>query len=64
MTTITTTADLHAYREQTTALASCKGVMSPSFRCVCCGVPRSVIGRKQRVSGDRRSGWVCRECQR
>ena len=57
-------AEIHAYRAQTASMASCNGVMAPSFRCVCCGQSRGVAGRTRRIPGDRRSGWVCRECQR
>lgn len=57
-------AEIHAYRAQTASMASCYGVMAPSFRCARCGQSRSTPGRKQRIPGDRRSGWVCRECQR
>lgn len=52
----------HRFRERTEKHRSCCGVMSPTFICKACKRPRTVVGRKERVPGYRKLGYICAEC--
>lgn len=56
------TGDLELYRSATTRQASTPGVTAPSFRCKSCNQVKRTAGRKQRVKGYSKAGYVCRDC--
>lgn len=57
------TSAIERYREQTAGHKKLAGVTAPSFLCKKCKQKRQPGGRRQAVTGDKRSGWLCRECK-
>lgn len=53
---------INIYRESTENQSALAGVMNPSFRCPKCKQTRLMAGRKQRIRGVSKSGYICAEC--
>lgn len=53
---------LGSFRAETERQRTMPGVTLPSFRCTACRKTRGITGRRQRVPGDRKSGFVCATC--
>lgn len=53
----------HRYRENTKRIVkSAPGVMSVTFMCRKCRVPRAIAGRVMRVKGCKTAGYLCAGC--
>lgn len=46
-----------------TAKGSMAGVSAHRFRCKCCGLNKSITGRKLVTPGHSRDGYKCADCQ-
>ena len=55
-------SSIAAFRAATENQSALAGVMNPSFRCPACKQTRLMAGRKQRVKGSPKFGFICGEC--
>ncbi len=51
------------FRANTDKQAVCAGVATPSFRCAKCKQYKLAKGRKMKVKGSPKFGYVCADCQ-